>query len=403
MTDFKERISSEVKMINTTDEALARLLRRVRRRQLRNRLAAGGIGVVLTAALVTGLWSVERPGGSSIRLESPRPGRSPAEIESPSRGEPEQLRRVDSLRLGDFGAWALTCDRRCSGDRRNSMGSVVRVDMASGRALDSVTLRNASDIAVGEGAVWVRSFWDSTVSRIDPATNEVVATINLKLPFAVCESCPGGSDFHPYDMAVGEGALWVVTARGALARIDPATNRVAATIRLPGNSTGEIAVGEGAVWITEGVLGLYRLDPATNDITSRIAIDDPPERRLSVEGVAVGGGSVWAQGGWTQETTQSPGAMDYVEMGGNALVQIDPETNEAVRVSEIDGFQSEMVFDRSSLWLLKGRIVDEIDPATGRMVRSVKAKGGRFLTIADGIGWVLRPNGTLTKVDLSSQ
>src|SRR5205823_2693051 len=101
----------------------------------------------------------------------------------------------------------------------------IRINPTSGRILASVALSNPSNIAVGEGGVWVISFWDGTVSRIDPATSQVAATIKLRLPFAVGKNYPGSREFLPYDLAVGEGAVWVDSGRGVLARLDPATNQ----------------------------------------------------------------------------------------------------------------------------------------------------------------------------------
>jgi YVTN family beta-propeller protein len=54
----------------------------------------------------------------------------------------------------------------------------------------------------------------------------------------------------PVDVAVGAGGVWVANSRdGTVSRIDPQTNEVVATIRL-GNSPKAIAVGGGEVWVT---------------------------------------------------------------------------------------------------------------------------------------------------------
>ena len=55
--------------------------------------------------------------------------------------------------------------------------------------------RGASGIVAGAGAVWVANTLDGTVSRIDPATRRVVATIRV-----------GGL---PRGVAVGDEAVWV--------------------------------------------------------------------------------------------------------------------------------------------------------------------------------------------------
>lgn len=54
-------------------------------------------------------------------------------------------------------------------------------------------------LAVGAGAVWVANSGDGTVSRIDPRTNHVIATI------------PVGH--RPQGIAIAAGAVWVTVRR----------------------------------------------------------------------------------------------------------------------------------------------------------------------------------------------
>ena len=66
-----------------------------------------------------------------------------------------------------------------------------------GPTLRTIELPGASlSVAVGEGAVWVANFEDSSVLRIDPRSLEVVAEIPVGL--------------GPFSVATGEGAVWVV-------------------------------------------------------------------------------------------------------------------------------------------------------------------------------------------------
>ena len=53
----------------------------------------------------------------------------------------------------------------------------------------------ASGVAADDEGVWVANGGETTVMRIDPATNKVVATIELGV--------------RPDKIAVGEGAVWV--------------------------------------------------------------------------------------------------------------------------------------------------------------------------------------------------
>jgi YVTN family beta-propeller protein len=136
-------------------------------------------------------------------------------------------------------------------------GSVYRIDPASNAIVASIPITGGSGpgpapiaIAVGDGALWVanrveghgtalRPFADAlpgTVSRIDPRTNAVVATIAVGR--------------YSNALAVGGGAVWVANRESrTLSKIDPRTNTVAATIRIGGRPEG-VAIGANAVWVT---------------------------------------------------------------------------------------------------------------------------------------------------------
>jgi YVTN family beta-propeller protein len=90
---------------------------------------------------------------------------------------------------------------------------------------------------------------DGSVSRIDPKTNQVVATIDVGVPG------PGG------DIAAGEGAVWVRASKVLLSAIDPATNKVARRYGPP-HGSGAVRAGEGKVWVSaHDVSKVWRLEP----------------------------------------------------------------------------------------------------------------------------------------------
>ena len=91
-------------------------------------------------------------------------------------------------------------------------------------------------IAAGAGAVWVTGPVDDVVARLDPSTGRVVATIDV---------ARGASG-----VAAGEGAVWVASALDrVVSRIDPRTNEVVAVIPVDG-APREVAVGAGGIWVT---------------------------------------------------------------------------------------------------------------------------------------------------------
>lgn len=193
--------------------------------------------------------------------------------------------------------WVLTCDRRCSGEARRSVGRIVHIDVPSARVVASVPISRPHALAVGPRGIYALDFWRGTVSQLDPHTLRPRATLRLVLPFEVV---PGGDDaFLPFDVVVGENAVWVSSGRGALARVDLGVGRLEAMVRLPGKATGELAASRRGVWVAESLLGIYRIDPATNRVSARIKIG-PRTRRFAVDRPVVGGGWVLAIGSRTR-------------------------------------------------------------------------------------------------------
>jgi YVTN family beta-propeller protein len=94
-------------------------------------------------------------------------------------------------------------------------------------------------VAVAEDSVWVANFGDGTVTRL-------VFSPQVSTPDDVEIEVGDG----PVDVAVGEDAIWVVNQLSrTVSRIDPETNEVVATIPI-GNEPQRIAAGEGYVWVT---------------------------------------------------------------------------------------------------------------------------------------------------------
>jgi virginiamycin B lyase len=155
-------------------------------------------------------------------------------------------------------------------------------------------------MAAGAGAVWVARPLAGVVVRVDPATNRVVATV----PVGHGGSAADFGNFHDLArvaprVAVAAGAVWVPNpADGTVTRIDPRSNRPVATIRLPLTELPQprhlpLAVStRGGVWVTDvRTRTAYRIGPASDTVvgSSPVAVPDGL--------VAVGDGSLWAQDG----------------------------------------------------------------------------------------------------------
>ena len=161
-------------------------------------------------------------------------------------------------------------------------GALSRIDPSSNQVVATIAVKPNSFAAVfGFGSVWItntgapKSTEPGSVQRIDPATNQVVATI------------PVGP--VPRFLAAGEGGVWTLNqGDGSVSRIDPASNAVVATIaaEVPGGG-GDIAAGAGRVWVRASRVLLSAIDPATNRVTERYG---PPAGSGAVR---VAGNLVW--------------------------------------------------------------------------------------------------------------
>ncbi len=181
--------------------------------------------------------------------------------------------------------------RPCGG--MSIMGTDLWVANCKDGTLDRINIRSAKKIAAiatgiangkegelnvvtGAGSVWIASDPAGGIARVDPATNTVIATIP--------------TEAGAYYLAFGHGALWAASSKTrTLQRIDPATNTVVATIPL-GQQPGFLVAGEGAVWVQEQGDGtVAAIDPGTNAVRGRVKVGE----NLKYGDIDTGGGKVW--------------------------------------------------------------------------------------------------------------
>lgn len=128
-------------------------------------------------------------------------------------------------------------------------------------------------------SLWVASCGANGLLRIDPKTAKVTQTIGT------------GVGTAPMVLAASADSIWMFTdARTTLSRIDPIENKIVAETRLPAGCSS-LAFGEGALWVAcPGEDRLLRIDPLTNLIDKRIEVSAQPTA------VAIGEGSIWVLG-----------------------------------------------------------------------------------------------------------
>lgn len=172
--------------------------------------------------------------------------------------------------------------------------SVIRVDLAIGgsRANEIELDQPPFDVAVGEGAVWVTQ--SAAVLRLEPQSGQIVETIPL--------------DFFPLDIEVGGAAVWVADAAGdRILKIDPATNEVVATIDV-GDEPRAISAGQGSLWVAKTRdETVARIDPFSGETLAFIEVVARPESLM------VGESGVWVAVHPLGGTDEPLNEQEYIE------------------------------------------------------------------------------------------
>jgi hypothetical protein len=286
--------------------------------------------------------------------------------------------------------WLLTCDRGCSGEARRSVGRVIELNPHIGKVIASVKLARPGAIAVGPGGVYATDFWRDRVHRLDLGTLRSSATLHLKLPRPIVTSTYRSTAFAPEAVAVGDSSVWVATARGALARADPHLRRLTGMLRLPFDTFEGIATQPGTVWLGESLLGLYRVSSATDRVVARIPIG-PAGRRFDPGQLLPAGKRLLALGDWTSDGTATL---------RNGLARVDSSPNRVEGITPLPAGQLAAAYGVGSFWVgrVGGRLLERIDPASGRIVQRLTARVGVQLAVAGGHVWTVSRGGSLRRL-----
>jgi DNA-binding SARP family transcriptional activator/DNA-binding beta-propeller fold protein YncE len=187
-------------------------------------------------------------------------------------------------------------------------GTVSRIDPDRHEVIRTIGIGAPTiDLSVGPDAVWVANGSDGTVSRIDPKADAVVETIDLR----------GSSEIarNPTYAVDSEGeAVWIAAGLHHVVRIDPATNEPVAIIDV-GDVPVCVACGEGALWVATIAERALRLEPHSNAVTTAVPIGYPVALTAGDTAVWVSDsrGRIWCINSETGAVTQTIPVLDGVE------------------------------------------------------------------------------------------
>ena len=180
-------------------------------------------------------------------------------------------------------------------------------------------------------------------------------------------------------------AVWVgSTGPFAVHRIDPGTNRLVATVNLPGEPCAGLASGFGSLWIP--LCGqspaLARVDLGSNRLVSLIKLD-----------------AVAAEGG---VTTSADSVWLVVDKSGS-LARISPDTGAIRQIVRVPDGSFNPLYHDGQIWITRatGAEVTILDAFNGARLASVHTgPNPRFLTAGGNAVWTLNQgDGSLTRID----
>lgn len=320
------------------------------------RLALWTGGAVLVAAALA-LVLLELTGGAS----PPHVVADSVAVVDPSRnrvvGDVQVGSRPIAIAFGAGAVWVANADS----------GTVSRLDPETHEVVATIGIGGApaSDIAVGAGSVWVVTGSDGTLVRIDPRTNSRVETIPLGGPNTLA---PAGA----YALAASRDAVWVASASARVLRVDPRT-RAVTPVRV-GQTPTAIAASGGDVWVTLADRQTLRIDARSMEIAGYL--DEPP----SPISLAVSGRVLWVGGG----------APELPGVSGNALWRVDAAMVSVARTAALPGRPMGIGVGAGAIWVAcaDGTVV-RADPRSGAIADELPVENVPLdVVYGAGLVWV---------------
>jgi virginiamycin B lyase len=276
----------------------------------------------------------------------------------------------------------------------------VQVSFASIRTSATVKVGGTADwVLISDDAVWVASTKPYDVLRIDPATNKIVATVKVS-----GEPCSG--------LASGFGSIWVPVCgkKPALIRIDATKNTITASLPIaPTGPEGGITTSGDSVWMAADKNDtLTRIDPSTNNVRQKISIPHGSYNPIFSDGI------VWITGiesnvltavdaatGKVLESVAVGPKPRFLTSGGGSIWTLNQGDGTVSRVDEksrkvtatiqvgIPGAGGDIGYGAESVWpTVFGVPLTRIDATANKVVRQWVGKGGDSLRYGFGSIWI---------------
>ncbi len=276
----------------------------------------------------------------------------------------------------------------------------VQVPFASIKPTATLKVGGTADwVLVTDNSVWVASTKPNAVIRIDPSTNNIVATVKVS-----GEACSG--------LAFGFGSIWVPICgeKPELVRIHGAKNTVSRTLPIaPAAPEGGIATSEDSVWMVTDKNGtLNRINPSTNSVRQRISIPPGSYNPVFSNGIVWITGvessvltAVDADSGKVLESVAVGLKPRFLAAGGGSIWTLNQGDGTVSRVDErnrkvtatirvgIPGAGGDIGYGGESVWpTVFGVPLTRVDASTNKVIRQWVGEGGDSLRCGFGSLWI---------------
>ena len=248
---------------------------------------------------------------------------------------------------------------------------IIRIDPKTNRAVEPFTGfdKPCGGLVSAFESVWVPNCGNGTLSRIEPKTGKVTATIEVAVAGVAIA------------IAAGPDSIWLLSdERTTLSRIDPTANSVVAEVRVEAGCNS-VVFAESALWLTcPTVNKVIRVDPRTNLATKRIEVAAKP---ISL---AFGESSIWV-------LCQTDGKV----------ARIDPKTDKVTATIEmgIPNAEGNIAFGEGSVWVsTTGFPISRIQPVTDKVVQQFTGEIGGMVQVGLKSVWLVeRKSGKVLRFD----
>ena len=245
---------------------------------------------------------------------------------------------------------------------------------AAPRVVATVPAPRPDGLAFARGELWVTSYKEEKVTRIDTQTNRARAPIRV----------PTGAT----TITAGFGSLWIANQpASSVTRIGLNSARPRPPIFVGPGRPFALAISDGGVWVGNragakgdpATQGIVRIDPRTGSVAKRVPMP------LGVQDVSVGFGAVWV-----------------TNRKRHTVTRVDLKTG-SLRVVPVGLRPGQLALGEGYLWIANPAddAVTRVDPKTLQTNTIAVGRGPSHIAVgSDGVVWVTNSaDSTVTRLD----